>query len=137
MEVGNPEAVLAGYDARIMEAIEERLPLESAAIDVANGRQVLAIRVPNSTRKPHSVRHQGHIYFPARRERQRYPMNVREIKDLVMRTAGRVQEAEQSVRTSFMAVPRSNSVPYLMIGMIPVFFEDFLVNVREADVRRA
>jgi predicted HTH transcriptional regulator len=37
MVVDNPEAVLAGYDARIMEAIEERLPLESAAIDMANG----------------------------------------------------------------------------------------------------
>lgn len=84
LEVANPEAVLAAYDARVTEAIEERLPLESAAIDVGNGRRVLAIRVPNSTIKPHSVGQQGHIYFPARRARHRYHLTVREIKELVM-----------------------------------------------------
>src|SRR2546428_8233845 len=31
-------------------------------------------------RSPHSVRHQGHIYFPSRRERQRYHLTVREIR---------------------------------------------------------
>lgn len=72
LELPNPEVVLNAYDARVMEAIEERLPLEAASIDVGQGRRVLAIRVSNSARKPHSVRHQGHIYFPARRERQRY-----------------------------------------------------------------
>jgi predicted HTH transcriptional regulator len=69
VEIPNPEAVLASYDARVMEAIEERLPLESTAIAVGNGRRVLALRVANSTKKPHSVRHMGHIYFPSRRER--------------------------------------------------------------------
>jgi hypothetical protein len=35
LELPNPEALLNAYDARVMEAIEERLPLESAAIDGA------------------------------------------------------------------------------------------------------
>jgi Putative DNA-binding domain len=129
IEVENPEAFLASYDARVMEAIEERLPLESASIAVSNGRRVLALRVPNSTRKPHSVRHAGHIYFPARRERQRYHMTVREIKELVMRTTSRLEEAEQVLRDSFHVVP-CDSQPYLITGMIPVFSEDFLVDVR-------
>jgi hypothetical protein len=134
LEVPNPEAVLTAYDARVTEAIEERLPLESAAIDVGNGRRVLAVRVPNSTRKPHSVRQQGHIYFPARRERQRYHLSVREIKELVMRTASRLQQAEELLGSAFRAVARSSDVPYMMIGMIPVFYEDFLVDVRNPNV---
>ena len=138
IEVPNPEAVLGGYDARVMEAIEERLPLESAAIDVGvGGRRVLALRIPNSANKPHSVRHQGHIYFPARRERQRYPMNVREIKEVVMRTTSRLQEARELVRSSSTEIGRMGDLPCLVIGMVPVFFDDFLVDVRNAGVRRA
>ena len=137
INVPNPEAVLNAYDARVMEAIEDRLALESTSIALDEGRRVLAIRVPNSTNKPHSVRHQGHIYFPSRRERQRYHMTVREIKEMVMRTASRLQQAEEILETSFLQVPRPVDTPYLIIGMIPVFFEDFLVNVRAEKVRLA
>lgn len=137
LEVPNPEAVLNAYDARVMEAIEERLSLESAAIDVGNERRVLAIRVPNSTKKPHSVRHQGHIYFPSRRERQRYHLTVRELKELVMKTASHVQQAKEILENSFLTVPRTTYNPYLIVGIIPAFFEDFLVDVRMEPVRRA
>lgn len=137
IEIANAEAVLGSYDARVMEAVEERLPLESAPIDVGNGRSVLAIRVPNSSKKPHSVRHEGHIYFPARRERQRYHLNVREIKELVMRTASRLQQAKEMLEASFLGVPRPTDEPYLIIGMVPVFFDDFLIDVRRGDVRGA
>jgi len=134
LEIANSEAVLNAYDARVMEAIEERLPVESAAIDAGNGRLVLALRVPNSTSKPHSVRYEGHIYFPARRERQRYPMNVREIKDLVMRTAGRLQQAKEMLTSSFLEVTRTNDLPRLVVGCIPVFCEVFLVGLRRVEV---
>jgi hypothetical protein len=139
VEVPNPEAVLVAYDARVMEAIEERLPLESAPIDVGDGRCVIAIRVPNSAKKPHSVRHQGHIYFPSRRERQRYHMTVREIKELAMRTASRMQQAEEMLESAFLGVTRSADMPYLMIGVMPAFFEGallFLSSIRFPTERR-
>src|SRR5215813_1273104 len=117
-----------------MEAIEERLSLEAASIDV-QGRRVLAIRVPNSPRKPHSVRHLKHIYFPSRRERQRYQLTVREIKELVMKTASRVQQSEEMLEKAFLGVARADDQPFLMMGIIPVFFEDFLVDVRNENVR--
>jgi hypothetical protein len=137
LDVPNPAAVLTAYDARVMEAIEERLQLESAPIDVGDGLRVLAIRIPNSPRKPHSVRHQGHIYFPCRRERQRFHLTVREIKEIAMRTASSLEQAERRLQNFFIAVPRSTDVPYLMIGMIPMFSEDFLVDLRAENVRRA
>lgn len=137
LELPNPASVLASYDARVMEAIEERLPLESTSIDVGQGRRVLAIRVPNSARKPHSVRHQGHIYFPARRERQRYHLTVREIKEMVTRTVSHLQQAEEMLKSSFYQVVRAGDLPYLIVGMIPVFFEDFLIDVRAETVRQA
>jgi Putative DNA-binding domain len=137
VELQNPEAVLSAYDARVMEAIEERLPLESTPIDVGNGRRVIAIRVTNSANKPHSVRHKGHIYFPSRRERQRYHMTVREIKELVMRTGSRLQQAKEALESSFLQVTITNDLPYLLVGIIPVFFEDFLVDVRLGTVQQA
>jgi hypothetical protein len=137
LEVANPEAVLAGYDARVMDSIEERLPLESAPITVGDGRCVLALRIPNSARKPHSVRHEGHIYFPARRERQRYSMNVREIKELAMRTANRLRDAKEMLKSAAFEAQGANDSPYLVIGILPVFFDDFLVDVRRPDVLRA
>jgi hypothetical protein len=137
LDLQNPEAILNAYDARVMEAIEERLPLEAAPIDVGQGRRVLAIRISNSARKPHSVRYKGRMYFPARRERQRYDLSVREIKELAMRAASRLQQCEEILERSFNVVPRVLYLPYLIIGMIPVFFEDFLVDVRTQNVRLA
>ena len=96
LDIPNPETVLQSYDARVVVAVEDRLPLESAAIAVGHGMHVLAIRVPNSVEKPHCVRYQGHVYFPSRRERHRYEMDVREIKEMVMRTASRMEKAEQT-----------------------------------------
>jgi predicted HTH transcriptional regulator len=87
VNLDNAEATLQSLDARVTAAIEERLPLESAAIRLVNGSYVLALRIQNSTAKPHCVRYQGHVYFPSRRERSRYEMGVREIKELTMRTA--------------------------------------------------
>ena len=72
IELPNPEAVLGAYNARVTAAIKERFPLETAAVGVGEERHVLAIRVSDSVLKPHAVSYQGHIYFPGRRERQRY-----------------------------------------------------------------
>lgn len=135
LELPNPELVLGAYDARVTEAIEERLPLEMASIDVGEGRLLVAIRVPDSVRKPHPVRYQGHVYFPGRRERQRYPLSVREIKELTMRTASRLQQSEEMLRSAFAQVAVAPDLPYLIIGMIPVFFEDFLVDLRDENIR--
>lgn len=137
VEVPNPDALLLAYDARVTESIEERLPLESFPIDVGNGRRVLAIRIPNSTNKPHSVRHEKHIYFPSRRERHRYHMSVSEIKETVMRTASRLEQAERALENSFEKVKRNADWPYFVIGIVPVFAEDFSVDVRSEVVRQA
>jgi hypothetical protein len=63
-------------------------------------------------------------------------MTVREIKELVMRTASRLEQAEQLLRRSFIETKRLSDLPYLIIGLIPAFFEDFLVDVRSESVRR-
>jgi hypothetical protein len=63
-------------------------------------------------------------------------MTVREIRELVMRTASRMQQAEELLNNAFLRVARS-PLPSLMIGIVPVFFEDFLVDVRAEPVRRA
>jgi hypothetical protein len=41
------------------------------------------------------------------------------------------------MESSFLAVARAGDPPYLIIGMIPVFFEDFLVDVRADNIRLA
>ncbi len=137
VNVANPEAVLLAMDARVVAAIEERLPLEAAPIDVGNGLHVIVIRVRNSPSKPHCVRYQGHVYFPSRRERHRYEMDVREIKELVMRTASRLNEARHILKEVFLEVPRSTDAPYFMAGVVPVFWKDYLVDIRNKHVRHA
>ncbi len=135
VDLPNPEMTLLSYDARVVANIQERLPLESSAIPVANNRHVIAIRVPNSTSKPHRVQYQGRVYFPSRRERQRYEMDVREIKEMVMRTASRLDEAEAKLSTSLAAtLPQVNPSCSLVIGSIPVFWQNFMVDVRNTEV---
>lgn len=137
LEIPNPEAVLQGYDARVIANIQERLPLESCAIPVAENRHVLAIRVPNSISKPHRVSHQGHVYFPSRRERQKYEMDVRGIKEMVMRTASRLEEAQERLTGSFRGMERQGAISDLLIGVLPVFRQNFMVDVRKQDIVQA
>jgi len=133
----NPEAVLGAYDARVTAAIEERLPLEMAAISIEEGRHVLAIRVPDSVRKPHAVSYHGHIYFPGRRERQRYALSVREIKELTMRTASHLEHSKETLSHAFGQASIAGDQPYVIVGILPVFFEDFLVDLRDHHIQQA
>jgi hypothetical protein len=138
VDLPNPEMLLLSYDARVVTNIQERLPLEMFAVPVANNRHVVAIRVPNSTSKPHRVLYQGRVNFPSRRERQRYEMDVREIKEMVMRTASRLEEAEQKLLTLIAAAPQLADEPFaLLIGCIPVFWQNFMVDVRKPEVIQA
>jgi hypothetical protein len=137
IELPNPEAILGAYDARITAAVEERLPLEMAAIEVGGGRHILAIRVPDSVRKPHAVVYQGHIYFPGRRERQRYALSVREIKELTMRTASHLELSKDRLSEAFKQVTLMPSRSYLVAGLLPVFFEDFLLDFRLATIQHS
>lgn len=136
LDIPNTEALLQAYDARVLASIEERLPLESYPISIANAenRYVIAIRVPNSMSKPHRVLYQGRTYFPSRRERNRYEMDVREIKETVMRTASRLEEAEVKLSEALRSVAPPDLVCSLVVGIIPVFWRNFMVNVQDEQV---
>ena len=54
-----------------------------------------------------------------------------------MRTGSRLQQAKEALDGSFSRVAIANDLPYLLIGIIPVFFEDFLVDVRLRTVHLA
>lgn len=131
IETANPEPILQAYDASITDSIEERLSVESVAIPVSNGRYVLAFRVPNSANKPHCVRHRGHVYFPSRRQRHRYYMDVREIKELAMTTASQQERAEQTLYKTLEFEVRGGGGNDILIGigLMPVFSRDFLINL--------
>jgi predicted HTH transcriptional regulator len=97
LELANAESLLVAYDAKVVSCVEEKISLETRAIKLSNGRYVLALRVPNSLNKPHCVRRDQKRYFPMRRDRHAYYMDVQEIKELVMRTVSRREQAEQAL----------------------------------------
>jgi hypothetical protein len=134
VESPNPESVLVGYDSRVVSCIEERLSLETHAIKLGNGRYVFAIRVPNSLNKPHCVRRDDKRYFPMRRDRHIYYMDVQEIKELVMRTASRQEQAEQILQQALREVFAQADVPVLVFGSIPIFSKDFLIDLRDPNI---
>jgi hypothetical protein len=138
IETPNPESVLIAYDAKVVSCIEERISLETRSIRLANGRHVLAIRVPNSLNKPHCVRRDEKRYFPSRRDRHIYYMDVQEIKDLAIRTASRREQAERLLQDALAeSSPEENAFPYLAFASIPVFSKDFLVDLRDQNVVEA
>jgi hypothetical protein len=87
--------------------------------------------------KPHRVFYQGHAYFPSRRERQRYEMDVREIKEMAMRTASRLEEAQERLTGSFQGMAQQAAIPDLLIGVIPVFRQTFMVDVQKPELIQA
>jgi Putative DNA-binding domain len=131
VELPNPEQQLLAYESRILEGIDERLSVQLRALRCATGRIVIAVRVPNSLAKPHRVRYRGQVNLPSRRERQRYELDAREIKDLAMRTASQFERAESEVRTA-LAGPEypSDSAVVLIVAVLPVFFGNFRVDLR-------
>jgi hypothetical protein len=137
VDLSNPEALLLSYDARVVANIQERLPVEMFAIPVANNRYVIAIRVPNSMSKPHRVLYQGRVSFPSRRERHKYEMDVREIKEMVMRTASRLEDAQNRLTGSLQGTERQGAISDLLIGVIPVFRQNFIIDVQKPEVLEA
>jgi hypothetical protein len=138
IQCGNPEQQLLAYESRILEAIDERLPVELRAIPCAQNRHVLAIRAPNSLAKPHRVRYRGQANFPSRRERQRYELDAREIKDLAMRTASQSERAESELEKA-LDDPNfpDEASPVIIVGLLPVFFGDFAVDLRRENLINA
>jgi hypothetical protein len=131
--IENSQAQLQAYDARVVSCIQDRLPLESSSVRLANGRYVLLIRVPNGLTKPYRVWYQGHAYFPSRRERHRYEMDVREIKELAMRLASQLERAEELLRSGlFGHLPGNGAV--LLVGLAPIFFGNFLINIADLEL---
>jgi len=134
----NPEQTLLTFESRVVEAIDERLPIELFSIACGHNRCVLAMRVPNSLAKPHRVRYKGHTYFPSRRERHRYELDAREIKDLAMRTASQSDRAETTVRLMIeRQVTFELGAPILVASLLPVFFNNFVVDLKKEAVFNA
>jgi hypothetical protein len=131
----HPEQLLTAYESRLVDGIDERLTAELTAIPFANGRFVLAIRIPNSLAKPHRVRYQNHSYFPCRRERHRYELNAREIKDLAMRTASQSERAENLVAFAIDDPVRLEPLnPVLICALLPVFTNNFVVDLKNQGI---
>jgi len=60
-------------------------------------------------------------------------MDIREIKEMVMRTASHLEQAEQKLSAAFRDIVRQND-PYLLIACIPIFGQDFLLNINNPRV---
>jgi len=137
LDCNNPEQVLAAYEGRILDCIDQRLSVESASIELRNGRKILALRVPNSLVKPHRVFYKGLTYFPARRERQRYDLNASEVREMVLRTTSRLDEAKKSIREALDRENEAHESPILTVAIIPIFTRDFAVDFRRPEVIHA
>ena len=137
VQIQNPEGLLQAYDARVVSCIEERLHIEAWLISIGADRFVLAFRVPNSSSKPHCVRLDGHVYFPSRRERNRYPMDVREIKELAMRAASQLERTELLLTKAIDFESRAGTDVNLYLGLMPIFFRDFMMNITNEAIVQA
>jgi hypothetical protein len=133
IELPNPEQQLLAYESQILEAIDERLPVKLRAVPCDN-LYVLVVRVPNSLAKPHRVHYNGKIYFPARRERRRYELNAREIKELVLRTAAQSDKAEAIIDVALNRTLSEKS-PLLIVALLPIFSSNFSVDLRNPQIQ--
>ena len=64
-------------------------------------------------------------------------LSVREIKELTMRTSSHLEQSKEIISGSFAHVTLAEDRPYLIVGLLPVFFEDFLVDLRAESIQLA
>jgi hypothetical protein len=134
IELQNPEQQLLSLESQILDSIDERLPVRLRAVPYGD-RHVIVVRVPNSLGKPHRVHYLGRVYFPARRERRRYELTAREIKDLAMRTANQSEKAEAIVDAAVKETTWADKSPLLMAAILPVFWTNFCVDLQSTKIR--
>jgi len=135
VSIDNPEKLLDAYAAAVESCISERLLVQTKAVPIADGRYVLLISVPNSTRKPHMVTFKGSIYLSGRRERSRYPLSIREVKDMVMRTQAQRSDAEQALRGFIERFDSIQDRPFQIRAAIsPLFFSEYSVDLTRGSV---
>jgi hypothetical protein len=134
VESANPENELLSYDSRIVACIQERLVVESHPVKISNGRFVMIFRIPNSLLKPHCVCKDGHVYFISRRDRHKYDMDIREIKEQTMRTASQMERAEVQLNRELNShVPVG--LPILLMAQVPIYTRDSLVNITNENIK--
>jgi hypothetical protein len=130
VSVPNCEHLLLSYESQVLDCIDERLLIGLRAIPF-DDRQIIILRIPNSLGKPHRVFYEGKTYFQARRERQRKELNVREIKELVMKTASQSERAEAIVVAEIEHVEVPEKAPVLVAALLPIFATNFSVDLQD------
>jgi hypothetical protein len=61
-------------------------------------------------------------------------MSIREIKEMVMRTASHLEQAEQKLTIAFMGASQHNNLSFMLIGCLPIFGQDFQLDIRNSSV---
>jgi len=61
-------------------------------------------------------------------------MDVREIKEMVMRTASRLEEAEEKLSGPFGPLPHPDRTPTIVIRSIPEFWQNFMNDIRKPEI---
>jgi hypothetical protein len=130
------ERILNSCHAGIHERISG---LNARPIPLSNGRSVLAVYVPVSTRIPHMVIFQQEDRCWIRHGRQKMKMSIEEIREACSRVDRLFEDVEtflskQSERASSLAV-RNPGTPILRIGLTPLDIRREKLDLSRVDLR--
>lgn len=111
-------------------SIQERIQrLNTHIIPLENGRAVLAVEVPPSIGKPHMVSHNGHPYFWKRQGTINAPMNLEDIKCLIIQGNKGIQKIKRVFNERTDAIVDSfNPGVTFHFNIAPHYMWDDLIN---------
>ena len=81
LEIENPDQEILRLESIIRDGIEPHIPsIATKAVELADSRTVLVIRIPKSWIGPHRIRYQHYDRFYSRSSNGKYPLDVSELR---------------------------------------------------------
>ncbi len=110
--------------------IQERVPgLVAWPVPLSTGRSVIVVRVPQSLRAPHMVTFRGINQFWARRDQQKTPMSVYEIKETCLKVERLMEKLERFIGQRKQEIrEKITASPYFAMSVTPLFVDKEIVD---------
>jgi len=117
--------------------IQERVPgLVAWPVPLSTGRSVIVVRVPQSLRAPHMVTFRGINQFWARRDRQKTPLSVYEIKETCLKVERLMEKLERFIGQRKQEIrEKITASPYFAMSVTPLFVDKEIVDFQDTQLR--
>lgn len=134
--ISKPEVTEIQLREKIKEHIIPHLVNWKSKIIHVDSLLVLLIYVPNSTNKPHFVKHKNYHPFPVRQARNKNYWSMNEVKNIIIARMDSEYRMNDEFENIHLNNPNESSPhPFLSLVALPTYFGQDIIDVGREDIK--